>query len=126
KTNQIDHRSDIFSFGCMLFEAVTRNRPFQGESNVQSLYRIVYEPAPLLKDFNPSASPELQRVIRRCLQKDPDERYQSIQDVALELKELRREMEGDTQFDNTIPPSSMGRRQGSTSQSQVSAGATMG
>ncbi|HEV7747223.1 MAG TPA: protein kinase [Pyrinomonadaceae bacterium] len=112
KTGQIDHRSDIFSFGCMLFEAVTRNRPFQGESNVQSLYRIVYEPAPLLKDFVPEASPELQRVIRRCLQKDPDERYQSIQDVALELKELRRDMEGDTQFDTMIPPSSMNSQLG--------------
>jgi serine/threonine protein kinase len=130
KTGQIDHRSDIFSFGCMLFEAVTRNRPFQGESNVQSLYRIVYEPAPLLKDFNPSASPELQRVIRRCLQKDPDERYQSIQDVALELKELRRDMEGDTQIDTTIPPSSMGSRIGSqmgdASRSQASTTATIG
>ena len=72
KTGQIDHRSDIFSFGCMLFEAATRNRPFQGENNVQSLYKIVYEPAPLLKDFDPLASPGLQRVIRRCLQKDPD------------------------------------------------------
>src|SRR6267378_2579414 len=99
--SQIDHRSDIFSFGCMLFEAVTKQRPFQGESNVQSLYRIVYEPAPLLRDFDPAASPELQRVVRRCLQKDPDERYQSIQDIALELKELRRDMEGDTQFDDT-------------------------
>jgi serine/threonine protein kinase/sugar lactone lactonase YvrE len=130
KTGQIDHRSDIFSFGCMLFEAVTRNRPFQGESNVQSLYRIVYEPAPLLKDFDPSASPELQRVIRRCLQKDPDERYQSIQDVALELKELRRDMESDTQIDATIPPSSMGSRtasqMGSASRSQVSTTATIG
>jgi serine/threonine protein kinase len=130
KTGQIDHRSDIFSFGCMLFEAVTRNRPFQGESNVQSLYRIVYEPAPLLKDFDPSASPELQRVIRRCLQKDPDERYQSIQDVALELKELRREMEGDTQIDATIPPSSMGSRtasqMGGASRSQLSTTATIG
>lgn len=129
KTGQIDHRSDIFSFGCMLFEAVTRNRPFQGESNVQSLYRIVYEPAPLVKDFNPSASPELQRVIRRCLQKDPDERYQSIQDVALELKELRREMEEDTQFDSTIPPSSrsqMGSQMGDASRSQVSTTATIG
>jgi serine/threonine protein kinase len=129
KTGQIDHRSDIFSFGCMLFEAVTRNRPFQGESNVQSLYRIVYEPAPLVKDFNPSASPELQRVIRRCLQKDPDERYQSIQDVALELKELRREMEGDTQFDSTIPPSSrsqMGSQMGDVSRSQASTTATIG
>lgn len=114
KTGQIDHRSDIFSFGCMLFEAATRHRPFQGESNVQALYKIVYEPAPLLKDFDPAASPELQRVIRRCLQKDPDERYQSIHDVALELKELRREMEGDTQLDATIPPSSMSQMGGGT------------
>jgi serine/threonine protein kinase/Tol biopolymer transport system component len=126
KTNQIDHRSDIFSFGCMLFEAVTRNRPFQGESNVQSLYRIVYEPAPLLKDFNPSASPELQRVIRRCLQKDPDERYQSIQDIALELKDLRREMEAESQLDNTIPPSGMGSQSTEASPSQLSTTATIG
>jgi eukaryotic-like serine/threonine-protein kinase len=126
KTGQIDHRSDIFSFGCMLFEAVTRNRPFQGESNVQSLYRIVYEPAPLLRDFDPSASPELQRVIRRCLQKDPDERFQSIQDVALELKELRREMETDTQLDATIPPSSMGSQMGGASQVQAPGTATIG
>ena len=126
KSGQIDHRSDIFSFGCMLFEAATRNRPFQGESNVQSLYKIVYEPAPLLKDFDPSASPELQRVIRRCLQKDPDERFQSIQDVALELKELRRDMEGGSQLDTTIPPSSVGSEMGGASRSQSSTTATIG
>src|SRR5882672_10089908 len=63
---EIDHRSDIFSFGCMLFEAVTKQRPFQGESNVQALYKIVYEPAPQLRDFVPTASPELQRIVRRC------------------------------------------------------------
>jgi serine/threonine protein kinase/tetratricopeptide (TPR) repeat protein len=103
----IDHRSDIFSFGCMLFEAVTGRRPFQGESKVQSLYRIVYEPAPPLKDFNPAASPELQRIVRRCLAKDPDERYQSIQDVAIELKELRRDIGSDTQFDDTATAGSV-------------------
>src|SRR6267378_776217 len=115
KIGAIDHRSAIFSFGCMLFEAATKHRPFEGESNVQSLYKIVYEPAPQLKDFDPSASPELQRVIRRCLQKDPDERYQSIQDVALELKELRREMEGSTQFDTTGPRSEVGSELGGSS-----------
>jgi len=104
KTGLIDYRSDIFSFGCMLFEAITRRRPFEGESNVQALYRIVYEPAPPIRDFNPSAPPDLQRIVRRCLAKDPEERYQSIQDVALELKELRRDMEGDTQIDMTVPP----------------------
>ena len=86
KTGQIDHRSDIFSFGCMLFEAVTRRRPFQGESNVESLYKIVYEATPQIKDLNPLAPPDLQRIVRRCLAKDPDERYQAIQDVAIELK----------------------------------------
>lgn len=112
KTGQIDHRSDIFSFGCMLYEAVTRSRPFQGESNVQSLYKIVYEAAPQIREFNPSAPVDLQRIVRRCLAKDPDERYQSIQDVAIELKELRREMEGDTQLDQTVPPASSGSELG--------------
>jgi len=126
KTRAIDHRSDIFSFGCMLFEAVTKHRPFEGESNVQSLYKIVYEPAPQLKDFTPSASPELQRIIRRCLAKDPDERYQSIQDVALELKELRRDMEGDTQTDVTVPPPAIGGGPGGTARVQGSIIPTMG
>jgi serine/threonine protein kinase/Tol biopolymer transport system component len=113
---QIDHRSDIFSFGCMLFEAVTKQRPFQGDSNVQSLYKICYEPARPIREFDPTAPNDLQRIIRRCLAKDPEERYQSIQDVALELKELRREMEGDTQLDTTFPPSSIGA-EGSATQS---------
>lgn len=107
KTGELDHRSDIFSFGCMLYEAVTRHRPFQGESNVQSLYKIVYEPARLITEFDPSAPTELQRIIRRCLAKDPDDRYQTIQDVAIELRDLRRELEGDTQLDTTITPSTI-------------------
>lgn len=108
KTGAIDYRSDIFSFGCVLFEAVTRRRPFQGESNVESLYKIVYEPTPQIKDLNPSAPPDLQRIVRRCLAKDPDDRYQSIQDIAIELKDLRRELEGDTQMDLSVTPSTMG------------------
>ena len=115
KVGVIDHRSDIFSFGCMLFEAATKRRPFDGESNVQTLYKICYEAAPPLKDFDPSAPTELQRIIKHCLAKDPDERYQSIQDVALDLKELRREMEGDTQFDTTASASAIGSELGGTS-----------
>jgi len=115
KTGAIDHRSDIFSFGCMLFEAATRHKPFEGESNVQALYRIVYEAAPQIREFDASAPPDLQRIIRRCLAKDPDERYQSIQDVALELKELRRDMEGDTQIDGAAPLSATGSEAGGPS-----------
>jgi serine/threonine protein kinase/Tfp pilus assembly protein PilF len=115
KVGLIDHRSDIFSFGCMLFEAATKRRPFDGDSNVQTLYKICYEAAPQLKDFDPSAPPELQRIIKHCLAKDPNERYQAIQDVALELKELRRELESDTQLDTTAPPSAVGSELGTAS-----------
>ena len=89
----IDHRSDIFSFGCILFEAATRQKPFMGDSMVKSLHKIIYEPAPLLTDLNPNAPLDLQRIVRRCLAKDRDERYQTIKDVAIELKELRRDIE---------------------------------
>jgi serine/threonine-protein kinase len=94
KVKEIDQRSDIFSFGCILFEAVTKQKPFADESIIQLLHKVVYEAAPPIKDFNPSAPPNLQRVIRRCLAKDPDERYQTIKDVALELKEVIQGMSG--------------------------------
>src|SRR5437879_10300599 len=71
KTNEIDQRSDIFSFGCILFETATRHKPFEGDSVVKSLHMMIYEPAPLISDFNPSAPAELQRIVRRCLAKDP-------------------------------------------------------
>src|SRR6185369_11056805 len=92
KTKEIDQRSDIFSFGCILFEAITGKRPFEGDSVVKSLHMVIYEPAPAIAELNPSAPPELQRVINRCLAKDPDERYQSIKEVVIELKGLRREL----------------------------------
>ena len=105
KTNEIDQRSDIFSFGCILFEAATRKKPFEGDSIVKSLHSLIYEPAPQIKDLNPSAPAELQRIIRRCLVKDKEERYQTIKDVAIELKELRRELENAGDFETTVPPS---------------------
>src|SRR3989442_10443820 len=103
KTNEIDQRSDIFSFGCILFEAATGKKPFEGESVIKSLHMVIYEPAPPITELNPSAPPELQRIVRRCLAKDPDERYQSIKEVAIELKELRRELHG-PDIDTTVPP----------------------
>jgi serine/threonine protein kinase/Flp pilus assembly protein TadD len=105
KVKEIDQRSDIFSFGCILFEAVTGQKPFADESIIKLLHKVVYEAAPPIKDFKPSASPDLQRVIRRCLAKDPDERYQTIKDVALELKEVRQGMAGAAEIDTTIPSS---------------------
>ncbi len=104
KTKEIDQRSDIFSFGCILFEAATRKKPFEGDSLVKSLHSLIYEPAPQIKDLNPGAPADLQRITRRCLAKDKDERYQSIKEVAIELKELRRDLETGLDLEATVPP----------------------
>jgi len=92
KINEIDERSDIFSFGCILFEAITGRRVFDGEDALDSLHKIVHAPTPRIKEFRDDAPDELQRILRRCLAKDADKRYQTIKDVAIELKELRDEL----------------------------------
>src|SRR5262249_40833675 len=92
RVSDIDHRSDIFSFGCILFEAATQHRAFEGKDVLDSLHNIVHAPTPLIRDFNAETPDELQKIVRRCLAKDPDERYHSIKDVAIELKDLRREL----------------------------------
>src|SRR3989440_2662036 len=92
RTNEIDHRSDIFSFGCMLYEAVTGQKAFAGADAIDTLNKIIREPTPLVSEIRSDAPGDLQRIIRRCLAKDPEDRYQTIKDVAIDLKELRREM----------------------------------
>ncbi|MCA1600448.1 MAG: serine/threonine protein kinase, partial [Acidobacteria bacterium] len=63
RINEIDHRSDIFSFGCLLFEAATGQRAFEGKDVLDSLHKIVHAPTPQLKDANPLAPDDLQRVV---------------------------------------------------------------
>jgi eukaryotic-like serine/threonine-protein kinase len=94
RVKEIDPRSDIFSFGCILFEAVTGSRAFEGKDVLDSLHKIVHAPTPLIREFNATVPDDLQRIVRRCLAKEPDKRYQSIKDVAIELEELQQEMKG--------------------------------
>src|SRR5687768_11218673 len=95
KTKEIDHRSDIFSFGCILFEAITGRKAFEGDDAIDSLNKIIREPAPSITEINPAAPADLQRIVRRCLAKDADERYQTIKDVAIELRDARREIQSE-------------------------------
>ncbi len=89
----VDHRSDIFSFGCILYEAAARQRPFAAESAVETMHKILHDkPAPV-EDVNPKAPAELRRLIRRCLAKSADQRLQSMKDLSLELREIVDEYE---------------------------------
>lgn len=98
KTDEIDQRSDVFSFGCILYEAATGHMAFPGTDAIDSLNKIIREtPAPI-QSFRPELPAGLQRIVGRCLEKEPNERYQSIRDVAAELKELRRGMEAGADF----------------------------
>src|SRR5215813_898656 len=119
----VDHRSDIFSFGCILYEAATGQRAFESESTIDTLHKIVHAPVPLVKDANASAPADLTRIVRRCLAKDPDERYQSIKEAAIELRELRRELEGAAELDSTVPPSSVGSTTSSETSGVTASGA---
>jgi serine/threonine protein kinase/Tol biopolymer transport system component len=87
----VDHRADVFAFGCMLYEAATRRQPFAAESKVETMHRILHAaPAPI-EDLNPEAPAELRRLIRRCLAKDPNQRLDSMRTLALELREIVEE-----------------------------------
>src|SRR3989475_1527014 len=107
KTKELDHRSDIFSFGCILYEAVTGRKAFAGKDPIDTLNKIIREPCAPITDLRPEVPNHLQRIVRRCLAKDPEDRYQTIKDVAIELRELRRELVGSAGIDTTVPPSSV-------------------
>jgi serine/threonine protein kinase len=84
----VDHRSDVFSFGCILYEAATRRRPFQGESGIETMHAILHDRPTPIEEINAEAPNELRRLIRRCLKKSPERRLQSMKDLALELSEI--------------------------------------
>ena len=86
----VDQRSDIFSLGVLFYEMAVGERPFKGDTSLSVLSAILRDtPRPLL-EVNPSLPRELARVVRRCLAKDPDERYQSTADLRSDLDDLRQ------------------------------------
>ena len=85
---EIDHRSDIFSFGAVLYEMLTGERAFQGSSGIATLTAVLRDEPREFAQAGIEAPPELHEVIRRCLRKDPDQRYQSMRDVKDSLEQI--------------------------------------
>jgi serine/threonine protein kinase len=84
----VDHRSDIFSFGCILYEMLSGRRAFKGESGVETMSAILKEEPPDLSAEHPHVPLALSRIIRRCLEKLPDRRFRSAADLEFALNSL--------------------------------------
>jgi serine/threonine protein kinase len=88
KGRPVDHRSDIFSFGAILYEMLSGRRAFHGESPAEAMSAILREDPPDVSATNGSVSPALERVINHCLEKNPEERFHSASDLAFALEAL--------------------------------------
>ena len=90
---KVDARSDIFSFGVVLYEMVTGRRAFQRESQAETLAALLKEDPPPVSEAAEGVPRELERMISRCLRKDPARRFQNISDLKVQLAELNEESE---------------------------------
>jgi serine/threonine protein kinase/Tfp pilus assembly protein PilF len=92
---EADHRSDVFSFGVVLFEMITDQLPFKGEHEVAVIYSIVNEnPEPLAR-YKSDVPDELQRIVEKAMEKNPDMRYQHVDDLRADLRKLKKELESE-------------------------------
>jgi len=104
----VDRRSDIFSFGSVLYEMATGQRAFIGGSKLSSLSAVLYKDPQPASQAVAEIPPELDRIIARCLKKDPERRWQSMADVKVALEELRDELDS-SHFAHAVPTAAIRR-----------------
>ncbi len=99
-----DHRTDLFSTGCVLYEIATGQPAFGGATFAEVLRAITSAQPRPLRDFNEAAPPELARIIEKCLAKNPRERYQHADELAVDLRRLLRESEAGASLTKKVVP----------------------
>ena len=91
-----DARSDIFAFGATLYEMLSGKRAFHGDSAADTMSAILSKEPPELSETNRNIPPGLERIVRHCLEKSPDERFHSAHDLAFDLQAISSETSGET------------------------------
>jgi serine/threonine protein kinase/tetratricopeptide (TPR) repeat protein len=112
----VDERTDVFALGIILYEMLTGKRPFQGDTNMSTLTSVMRDdPVPVV-DLRPELPRQFSRIVRRCLEKDPERRYESARGVRYDLEVLREDiLSGD--FDMAAPVETVARPSGTKSAS---------
>jgi len=90
---KVDARTDIFSLGVMLYEMIAGRPPFAGETSGEMIAAILRDEPPPLAEYAPEAPPELERIVGRALDKERAERYQTVEGLLSDLKEVKRQVE---------------------------------
>src|SRR5436190_7464393 len=104
RAETLDARSDIFSFGILLYELVTGQRPFHGASTAELASSILtHEPPPMAR-YSHDVPAELDRIVSKSLHKDPEDRYQTSKDLLIDLRTLRDEVEFRHRLERSQPP----------------------
>jgi eukaryotic-like serine/threonine-protein kinase len=88
---EVDHRSDLFSLGVLLYEMATGRLPFAGANTSETLDRILHSQPDAMARFNYDVPAELERIVRKCLEKERERRYQSARELLVDLKNLKRD-----------------------------------
>ncbi|HXI89815.1 MAG TPA: protein kinase, partial [Blastocatellia bacterium] len=89
--HDLDQRSDIFSHGVVIYEMLTGRLPFEGASATEIIDGIVHKEHPAIARFNYDVPPELERIVRKCMEKDRERRYHSCRELSIDLRNLQRD-----------------------------------
>jgi TolB-like protein/Flp pilus assembly protein TadD len=105
----VDHRSDIFSFGAILYEMLSGKKAFRRDTNAETMAAIMRDEPPELTQSGRNISPALDHIVRHCLEKDRDNRFQSAKDVAFALSEASGPTTTTSGAQLAVPPAGKGR-----------------